>query len=149
MADEPEVTIRIAREEDASQLVELCNQLGYPTSASQIKPRLSEILSDDGNQVYVAESSDQKLIGWVHVHLYHLFYMDLVAVICGLVVDEAFRGLGIGKKLMENAENWAKEKGCSSVLLRSNKIRKEAHLFYEKIGYQIIKEQYAFRKAFI
>lgn len=146
MKEKPKVIIRIANHEDPPQLVSLCNQLGYQASAQEIQPRLIDIINNDDHQVYVAELSDKRLVGWVHVYLYHLFYADSMAGIGGLVVDDGFRGLGVGKKLMENAENWAKDKGCYAVMLRSNIARKEAHLFYEKIGYLNIKEQYAFRK---
>jgi hypothetical protein len=48
---------------------------------------------------------------------------------------------------MQAAETWTLEKGCSSVYLRSNVIRTGAHEFYKRLGYTIIKSQYAFRKV--
>jgi len=47
---------------------------------------------------------------------------------------------------MQAAEAWTLEKGCTSVYLRSNVIRTRAHKFYKRIGYTIVKSQYAFRK---
>jgi GNAT superfamily N-acetyltransferase len=66
--------------------------------------------------------------------------------VAGLVVDKDCRGQGVGKELMKAVEGWAKEKDCVIVSLRSNIIRKEAHTFYKNIGYEIVKEQYTFRK---
>ncbi len=84
--------------------------------------------------------------GWVHAHVSHLVERDPEAQIGGLVVDEACRGGGTGRLLMERAEQWARDRGLKSVYLRSNIIRKDAHAFYKKLGYEIVKTQYAFRK---
>jgi GNAT superfamily N-acetyltransferase len=89
---------------------------------------------------------DGHVLGWVHVHLYSLLVDDPEAEIGGLVVDEKARGQRIGEKLMQAAEAWTLEKGCLSVYLRSNVIRSRAHEFYKRIGYTIVKSQYAFRK---
>ena len=43
--------------------------------------------------------------------------------VSGLVVDEKRRSQGIGEKLLERAEQWAREKGCRAVGLRCNVIR--------------------------
>ncbi len=84
--------------------------------------------------------------GWVHAHVSHLVENDPEAEIGGLVVDEAYRRTGAGGLLMERAEQWARDRGLKSVYLRSNIIRKDAQAFYKKLGYEIVKTQYAFRK---
>ena len=47
---------------------------------------------------------------------------------------------------MQRAEEWAREKGCATVGVRSNVIRERAHAFYERIGYKHIKTQKSFHK---
>jgi N-acetylglutamate synthase-like GNAT family acetyltransferase len=140
------VTIRPARLEDAKALASLAGQLGYPSTLEQARRRF-EILADksDENAVFVAEANG-KILGWVHAHIYNLLVEDPQTEIGGLVVDETVRGQRIGEKLMQAAEAWALEKDCSSVYVRSNVIRIRAHEFYKRIGYIIIKSQYAFRK---
>jgi GNAT superfamily N-acetyltransferase len=49
--------------------------------------------------------------------------------------------------LMEQAERWAREKGCWAVHLRSNIVRRDAHVFYERIGYSNVKKSRVFRKV--
>ena len=61
-------------------------------------------------------------------------------------MDDAWRGKVIGRDLMAAAEDWAVQKGCVSVYVRSNILRAEAHIFYERIGYSNAKTQYAFRR---
>lgn len=67
-------------------------------------------------------------------------------MIGGLVVDRNHRRLGIGRALMERAEVWAAERGCSMVRLTSSATRTAAHQFYEGLGYTTIKTQYSFIK---
>ena len=71
------------------------------------------------------------------------------AIIWGLVVDKDYRHSGIGRCLMQQIEQWAFLAGCKNVLLTSNIKRKEAHLFYEKIGYTNIKQSFTFNKKLI
>jgi GNAT superfamily N-acetyltransferase len=112
----------------------------------EVLTRLGIILRDNEHAVFVAELPGRQVVGWVHGYIYKLFYSDLITEVAGLVVDKDCRGQGVGKELMKAVEGWAKEKDCVIVSLRSNIIRKEAHTFYKNIGYEIVKEQYTFRK---
>lgn len=68
---------------------------------------------------------------------------DLVAecepfmVIENVVVKSGLRGKKVGRKLMEEIERIARERGCSYTMLVSSGYRKEAHKFYESVGYAI------------
>jgi GNAT superfamily N-acetyltransferase len=140
--------IRPARWEDAARLAELSTQLGYPCSTQRMKSRLLSLLKDRGHAVLVAEMLSSEVVAWVHVYARKLVESDLHAEIGGMVVDERFRGRGLGTLLMAKAEQWARRKKLRSVYLRSNVIRKEAHAFYESLGYRRIKTQHAFLKVF-
>lgn len=83
---------------------------------------------------------------WVHGFIYRVFYADTITEIGGLVVDKIYRSKGVGKNLMKKVEYWGKQKDCTIISLRSNEKRKEAHEFYQKIGYENVKTQYTFRK---
>jgi GNAT superfamily N-acetyltransferase len=136
--------IRGARIEDALQLARLTEQLGYSADPSFIARQLNTFLSEPDHGIFVTEQ-DGKLIGWVHVYRSQLFYLSF-AEIGGLVVDESFRGQGIGRALMEKCEEWARSKGIPEIRLRSGSHRTEAHKFYERIGYEQIKQQKVFSK---
>lgn len=86
------------------------------------------------------------MAGWAHVFLLLSVQSDLRVEVAALVVDEACRGLGVGKALMRHTEEWAVEQGCAAVSLRSNVIREGAHRFYQGLGYAVVKTQHAFRK---
>ncbi len=94
----------------------------------------------------VAQDSDAQVAGWLHAFVYRPLESEACVEIAGLVVDERRRSSGVGRALMQHAEDWARSQGLHAVYLRSNIIRSDAHAFYEKLGYQRIKTQHAFRK---
>jgi GNAT superfamily N-acetyltransferase len=140
------IHIRPANHADAAALAVLSTQLGYPTSEDEARRRLTQIAGNPENLILVAEQPEGRVIGWLNAYLCQLVESDLHAEIGGLVVDEEYRGSGTGRLLMRHAEQWAREKNCRTVSLRSNIIRERAHEFYQRLGYQIVKTQHAFRK---
>lgn len=146
MIEKKSLTIRSARMKDAEALANLTSQLGYPATAEQIRGRFNMLQARPGEDVVLVAEVDGKVVGWVHAHTYKLLVDAPEVEIGGLVVDEEMRGQGIGEQLMQAAEDWAREHDCESIYLRSNTIRTKAHEFYKRIGYEIIKSQYAFRK---
>jgi GNAT superfamily N-acetyltransferase len=143
---ENRLTIRAARREDVSALTSLTDQLGYPSTAAQVETRLGRLLNENGDAVFVAERGGQ-VIGWVQVGFYLTVESDGAAEIRGLVVDAGHRGGGVGRRLMERAEGWARERGLAMMRVRSNVVRGGAHAFYQRLGYTIVKTQHAFGKA--
>ena len=95
---------------------------------------------------YVAETKAQGVIGWVQVSVTALLEVEQRAEVNGLVVDEQVRSRGVGLKLLQAAEKWAKGMKCRGMSVRSNVIRKRAHAFYVAHGYEHYKTQKAFRK---
>jgi len=141
-----ELKIRRARSSDSARLAALCTELGYPATASEMQARLSRVKPAADNAVFVAESREGEVIGWLHVSVSQLLEVPLRAEVNGLVVAEGQRSKGAGAKLLDSAEEWARKKKCSSMSVRSNVIRERAHAFYERNGYEHYKTQKAFRK---
>ena len=141
-----EVGVRRARSTDAEKIAELSGQLGYPTSEKQMKARLKDALRDKDGACFVAESTEDGLIGWIHVSTTPLLEVERRAEVNGLVVDETVRSQGAGALLLTAAEKWARGKRCKSMSVRSNVLRERAHGFYLRKGYEHYKTQKAFRK---
>ena len=140
------VITRRARGSDARRLAELSGQLGYPTTAVEITKRMRRLKPASQNALFVAESADAGVVGWAHVSVTHLVEVGTRAELNGLIVGEGQRSLGVGARLLEAAEDWARKHGCPSMSVRSNVIRERAHKFYEREGYEHYKTQKAFRK---
>jgi GNAT superfamily N-acetyltransferase len=139
--------IRRARLTDAPAVAELSGQLGYPTSEKEMADRLARLIRHPRfGAVLIAETSEGKVIGWVHVSVTPLLEVPVRAEVNGLIVAEGQRSSGAGAKLLQAAEDWAKSKGCDGMSVRSNVIRDRAHAFYLRNGYEHFKTQKAFRK---
>jgi ribosomal protein S18 acetylase RimI-like enzyme len=142
-----EIVVRKVEIRDVRGIAPLCSQLGYPCTVEEISGRIIELLNDDEHVIFVAVNSEGNIVGWIHSYIYKLFYAERAAEIGGLVVDESARRLGVGRKLMNAVEAWARLMDCVVLGLRSNSKRVEAHKFYQDIGYEKVKEQYRFMKC--
>lgn len=85
-------------------------------------------------------------MGWIGVFVYRCMEADPRAEVNGFIVDERVRSQGIGSKLLARAEQWARDRGCVAIGMKSNVIRERAHTFYARLGYKHVKTQKAFRK---
>jgi len=140
------LSIRRARLSDAPRIALLSGQLGYPTSAREMAARLQKALRERNAACFVAESRKHGVIGWAHVSVTSLLEVERRAELNGLVVDESVRSRGVGARLLDAAETWARKMRCLGMSLRSNVIRERAHMFYLRRGYEHYKTQKAFRK---
>lgn len=138
--------VRLARDSDAERLAELAGQLTYPSTAGEISRRLEGMSGSADHAVFVAENAAGEIVGFAGAYVNRTVEADARVELSGLVVDEGARSQGAGKRLLDRVEEWAREKGCRSVGLRSNVIRERAHAFYERHGYRHIKTQKSFRK---
>ena len=130
------VAIRDAIPSDSPAIARLVNQLGYPSSAEEIRSRLAVFSGRPDYAVWVAESSGT-VVGLVGVFLHYAVEFDgACGRLLGLVVDERYRGRGIGKKLLEVTEQWLTERRVEKLTLTSGHQRKEAHKFYRRLGYE-------------
>lgn len=138
--------IRRAKSADTPQIAILSGQLGYPATVAQMRKRLAGIKATSQHAVFVADSPEDGVIGWVHVSKQPLLEVEIRAEVNGLVVAEGQRSLGGGALLLAAAEDWARKHGCKGMSVRSNVIRERAHQFYERHGYEHYKTQKSFRK---
>jgi ribosomal protein S18 acetylase RimI-like enzyme len=140
------VDVRQMRAEDTSSVAALTTQLGYPATEDAIRRRYDLIKDRWDARLFVAQHAGNVIVGWVHVQATYLLECDARAEIWGLVVSENARGSGVGRRLVEAAEEWALMRGLDVIVLRSNYLRTEAQGFYEHLGYTVTKTQNAFRK---
>lgn len=143
-----EVKIRLAVPGDYEALARLNREsMGYDYPPEKAKEQLTKLLSDGRNGIFVAETAE-KVVGYVHLADYDLLYADHMKNIMGIAVDPSCRRLGIGKKLLEAGEDWAKKTGADGVRLVSGETRTGAHAFYRSLGYEGSKMQLNLKKMF-
>ena len=139
--------IREATEEDLPSLLALYEQLhlekGLGLSLKEARRIFERIQRKQDYMVYVAVA-DGKVIG-----TFSLLIMENLAhrgapmgFVENVVVDEVWRGKGVGKRMMEFGMDRSREMGCYKVTLSSHLEREVAHRFYEALGFR--KHGYSF-----
>jgi GNAT superfamily N-acetyltransferase len=58
--------------------------------------------------------------------------------VLALVVDERYRGRGVGQSLVTAAEEQARAAGCLKMEVTSSRYRTRTHKFYQQLGYEDI-----------
>ena len=138
-----EIFVRSIIEQDAESVNKLSRQLGYVMRIEQTLANIKSVLATKGHTAFVA-IHENNIIGWIGVAEALQIESAPFCEIRGLVVDENYRGHGVGKLLIERVKQWAKETGNNTLRLRTNMIRLEAHLFYRHVGFKEVKEQKVF-----
>ncbi|QEH35986.1 Aminoglycoside N(6')-acetyltransferase type 1 [Aquisphaera giovannonii] len=131
----PAFEIRVARVGDAPEISRLLAELRHPTSAESIASRWAA-WSAEGNSALAAACPDGTLLGVATLHRTIVLHRPRpVGRITVLVVDERYRGRGIGRALVAAAESALAAAGCGLLEITSNLRLVEAHAFYEHLGY--------------
>lgn len=142
--------IRSASLDDASTLVDLTKQLGYAMDESTVVDNVKAYLEDADRLLLVAVFR-LKVIGYIALDITQTFHRKEKQMrVISLVIDQGYRGNGVGKLLLERAETWAKKNGCWVVEITSSiKREKEGtHAFYINQNYLKGGNQAYFYKTF-
>jgi GNAT superfamily N-acetyltransferase len=96
----------------------------------------ADLDSDPRSTLYVAELVGRVVGTFQVTWLRHLTYRGgRVALIEAVHVAAPERSRGIGEVMMRFAIDEARRRGCHRMQLTSNKNRKDAHRFYERLGF--------------
>ena len=128
------MNIRLLKEEDVLDCLELLKQLTVSGIEFDYKTVFEQISSNDNIYIYVA-TLDEKVIGMATIlieqKLIHLG--SRVGHIEDVVVSSSHRNLGIGKKLIEKCVETAKQRECYKVILDCDTKNVP---FYSKLGFK-------------
>jgi GNAT superfamily N-acetyltransferase len=138
-----DVEIRRATPDDADALASLAFELGYEVCPDEIPGRLAGLPESD--EVLVATDGGE-VVGWIHLAVQRSLLVAPRVTVEGVVVRETRRGEGIGKRLIACADGYARRRGLTAVVLRSNVVRKAAHGFYRSIGFEERKRSAVFER---
>jgi GNAT superfamily N-acetyltransferase len=127
--------VRTIAESDIPAATMLIGQLGYEMPQAELTRRLTAVLAHADHRVWVYDDGD-KAVGLLHAFFRPALDKPPEVIVQALVIEESRRSKGVGEALMQVAEAWACEKGCTSVALYSRVDRDRAHRFYERLGYE-------------
>jgi len=140
--------LRKAVMDDAPEIARLTEELGYPASTEAMRTRLAALLPHPDHHISVVEDGG-RLHGWIAVEHRRTLESGERMEIVGLVVDANCRGSGMGRMLVADAEQWARQCGFDAMSVRSNIVREGSHPFYERLGYVRRKTQHCYVKPLI
>ena len=142
-----ETIIRNIQEKDYPAVLQLWNnELGNSAvTAENIGPHYARMKDDDRYKTLVAEV-DNKVAGlvtsvWSYAVGCEVGFMQIT----GIAVSKEAQGTGIGAKLINAIEKYARDKGLSAIVLGCGVKRTAAHAFYERHGYS--KDSWCFAKV--
>ncbi|GEO03863.1 GNAT family acetyltransferase [Adhaeribacter aerolatus] len=138
-----EINIKKLTVQDSAAVAELTTQLGYQTTGTTTAELISEILDSANHLALVAETGNQ-VVGWVHAFYAVRLESGRFVEIGGLVVDEKYRGKGIGKILIEAVKQWSRQRQITHLKVRCSTKRLASHQFYLKASFTETKEQKIF-----
>lgn len=110
------------------------------TVAARTAQRVAKVRMDIGfpNQAFVARTEGGTLAGFVWVAKTHNdFTGRLEASLLNQYVAESYRGQGLGHRLMETAEQWARRQGLPRISLSVGAHNTIGQRLYKSLGYQV------------
>ncbi|MDP2736758.1 MAG: GNAT family N-acetyltransferase [bacterium] len=138
------ITIRQLKKEDATAVAALIPQLTQNIiEPEKLLQRLESMTSGDHYKYFVAEL-DSQVVGLAGLVWYPIPSKGLIGWVEEVVVDEQFRGQGIGRDLTKKIMELAGQKGCKQVKLTS--ATAISSKLYEQLGF-VKKDQDYFAKT--
>ena len=133
------IEAREATLEDMEGIGRLYLQLGGVDHglSSMYRDIFAQMKSDSAYHLLVAVNEDNYVVGSILgiVCKSLAAHYEAFLVIEDVIVDDKLRRAGIGRALFEKIEEIASDNTCAYSILVSSGHRKEAHRFYENMGY--------------
>lgn len=139
--------IRTIHQDDAEQFLQLQKTIAEETSfmiresdeirttVEQQRERITNVLAQDYLTVFVVEH-DERLIGFLRASGSNLRRIKhKVYIVIGIL--QAFTGQGIGTRLFNEAEQWARQQGMTRMELSVMTGNKRGIALYKKCGFVI------------
>ena len=130
--------IRPATGADVPVLALLMNELGYPTTATEMQTRYEALQSHADYNTWVAVCNNQ-VVGMIGLLRNNYWEKNGIYIRVGaLIVNKEYRKMGLGKALLQKSIDWAIELGAQQVILNSGnrEERRDAHAFYQYLGFE-------------
>lgn len=132
------IEIRKISKVELQQLCELYSELIETATNHSKQLEVFELIEHNPNYYLLGAFGENQLLGSVMGIICH----DLIGeckpfmVLENVVVSKRARRQGVGTKLMIHAEQIAKERSCEYMIFVSGDQRREAHIFYESLGFK-------------
>lgn len=133
-----DVEIRVIEEKDYEAVAALLKRdLWNDTIDTDFVVHFFERVKEDGHYITFVASLDGNVIGFISAAMLYWASSDKRNMfIQGFVVRKEYQHKGVGTKIIQHVENYAKAQGIAGIGLQSGNQRTWAHAFYERNGYK-------------
>lgn len=128
------VTVEMLKKEEIPALLELYKALVPHDLSLEKAERTYDEMRANSEYLLLAAKKDGELLGSMLGICCQSLTMPFL-VVEDVIVKDGVREKGIGRKLMEALDEFAKSRNCAYAILVSSAFRTGAHQFYEKVGY--------------
>ena len=105
------------------------------TNSASLKKAMEEPEPDSA--IFIAEDETGNRAGFIHLQVQiDYFNTERVGYISDLAVNLSFEGNGIGRMLINKAEEWALKNNCRMLSLYVFSNNSKARRVYERLGFQ-------------
>lgn len=145
------MSIREVTQSDFEEWFALAQQLWTDYEPEEMRDALMAIQKSPIEAAYLLRTTDRLAIGFINLSLRYDYVPGAtrkpVAYVEGVFVRADFQQQGFGKKLIEHAEDWARQQGCaelaSDVLLDNI----ASHAFHKQVGFEEVDRVVSFIKS--
>lgn len=130
--------IQPCRRKDFKAVFQLLRQLWPDKELKMIAlQKVFERALDADTQIYLCATDGDNVVGFASLTIKNNLWQGAnLGHIDELIVEEKYRGCGLGRQLLNEIIAHAKQRGCARVELDSAFHRKKAHHFYERHGFE-------------
>ncbi len=135
--------LREAKRDDIKRIVEMLDDDALSSGRENLvgnmktyQSAFDAIAVDPNNTLYVWDEEDVAMGCLQLTFIPGMSYQgSWIAQVEGVRVDRSMRGEGIGEEMMKFVIAKSRERGCNYLQLMTNKRRKDAQRFYERLGF--------------
>ncbi|KGA98351.1 alanine acetyltransferase [Alkalihalobacillus alcalophilus ATCC 27647 = CGMCC 1.3604] len=110
---------------------EQMKRVQFEIARQSLEPRSTQ------TEIFVAEENNGELMGYIELGSSEDYFTGKVqGYVSSVAVSTQGEGKGVGKKLMNTAEEWAKDKGFKQIVLDVFTGNERAVQFYEHLQYE-------------
>lgn len=129
------VTIRMAQTSDYSKCLPLFRTLYHGDIGPDFKQTFEDFVNSEDGVIMLAERSSKVIGVLVGSHHLDIDWEGRITKIDALIVEEAYRKEGIGKKLVQHLVTIARRKQCKAIKSRINRKNIVAQEFHKSLGF--------------